>query len=107
MTAYNKYIPSADGSTGPTMNAAAAGDTVVSGVGGILVIRTGATGTTCTITTPGSLPNGDAYPDKAVVVGTTSERWIKLGPEYGDATGTVSLSWSSTATVTWAVVDVH
>jgi hypothetical protein len=105
VTAYNKFKPSYDGSTFPTYNAAAAGDQVVSAQGGILVVKTGATGTTVTLTTPGSLPNGDAYPDKAIVIGTNSERWIPIGPEYCDASGLLSLSWSSTTTVTWACIN--
>jgi hypothetical protein len=104
MTAYNKFRPSYDGSTFPTMNAAASGDQVISALGGVLVVKTGGTGTTVTIDTPGTLPNGDAYPQKAIVIGTSAERWIPLGPEYIDANGMANLSWSSTATVTWACV---
>lgn len=105
MTAYQKYRPTYDGSSFPTYNAAAAGDQILNALGGTLVVKTGGTGTTVTITTPGTLPNGDAYPDKAIVIGTSAERWIPLGPEYCDANGTCSISWSSTTTVTWACVD--
>lgn len=106
MTAYNKFIPSVAGATAPTYNAAAAGDQIINAQGCVLVIKAGGTGTTCTINTPGTLPNADAYPEKAVVVGVSSERWIVLGPEYIDANGMANLSWSSTATVTWAAVSL-
>jgi len=106
MTAYNKFRPATDGATAPTWNAAAAGDTINNGQGGVLIVKTGGTGTTVTITTPGTLPNGDAYPDKAIVIGTASERWIILGPEYVAADYSVALSWSSTTTVTWACVQL-
>lgn len=106
MAIYNKYKPSLDGSTAPTYNAAAAGDQINAGSGCVLVVRTNGTGTTLTISTPGTLPNGDAYPDKAVTVGATAEKWIVLGSEYLDASGLISLSWSSTATVTWAALAV-
>lgn len=106
MALYNKYVPSRDGSTGPTMNAAAAGDQINNALGGVLIIRTGGTGTTVTIDTPGTLPNGDAYPQKTITLGTNAERWIYLGPEYIDASGYANLSWSSTTTVTWACVSL-
>lgn len=105
MASYNKYKVGATGADGPTYVAAAAGDTIINGEGGILIIKTGGTGTTVTIATPGALPNGDAYPDKAIVIGTNTERWIKLGPEYTASDGSVGLSWSSTTTVTWTCVQ--
>ena len=105
MTVYNKFKPSYDGSTFPTYNAATAGDQVANALGGVLVVKTGGTGTTVTLTTPGTLPNGDAYPDKAIVIGTTAERWIPIGPEYIDSNGMLSLSWTSTTTVTWACIQ--
>lgn len=105
MTAYNKYRVGATGADGPTYVAAAASDQIVSAQGGILIVKTGGTGTTVTIDTPGSLPNGDAYPQKAITLGTTAERWIYLGAEYIDANGMANLSWSSTATVTWTCVQ--
>lgn len=106
MTAYNKFKPSVDGSTGPTYNAAAAGDQINQAQGCVLVVKTGGTGTTLTINTPGTLPNGDPYPEKTITLGTSAERWIVLGPEYIDASGLANLSWSSTATVTWAAVQM-
>jgi len=106
MTAYQKVKPSYDGSTVVTFQAAAAGDTIVNAQGGVLMVRTGATGTTLTIVTPGTLPNGDPYPDKAIVIPTTAERWIPIGPEYCDANGVCTLSWSSLPTVTWAVATL-
>lgn len=106
MTAYNKFKPSLDGSTGPTYQAAAAGDQIVSGQGGVIIIRTTGTTTTLTIDTPGSLPNGDAYPQKTVVMPATGERWIgPLGPEYAQTDNMVNLSWSSLTGVTWTCVD--
>lgn len=106
MASYNKYKITTDGSTGPTYNAAAAGDTIVNGAGGILIIRTTGTITNATIVTPGSLPNGDAYPDKVIAMPATGERWIYLGPEYSASDGSVSLSWSSLTGVTWTVVSL-
>lgn len=107
MTAYDKFRPSPVGDTAPVYHAAAASDAINAGQGAILIIKAGGTGTTCTIATPGTLPNGDAYPDKAVVVASSDEHWIgPLGPEYVDANGQVQLSWSSTTTVTWAAVSL-
>jgi hypothetical protein len=107
VTAYNKYKPSLDGSTSPTYNAAAAGDQINNALGGVLIIKNASGASiTCTINTPGTLPNGDAYPDKAVTVTAAGERWIYLGPEYIDANYQANLSWSATASVTWACVSL-
>jgi hypothetical protein len=107
MAIYNKFKPSAAGDTAPTYNAAAASDQINAGSGCVLVVKTGGTGTTVTIDTPGTLPNGDAYPNKAITIGTNAERWIILGSEYLDASGLISLSWSSTTTVTWTALAVQ
>jgi len=106
MTVYNKFVPSVGGGTAPVFAAAAASDQVQNPTGGVLVIRCGATGTTATLVTPGNLPNGDAYPDKAIVVPANQERWVILGPEYSDGNNQLSVNWSSTVTTTWACVSM-
>lgn len=90
-----------------TMTAATSGggDFINSPEGGVLFIRNGSgVSVTCTIVAPGNLPNGDPYPDKAVTIPATSDRFIKLGPEYTDGNGQANIQWSAITTVTFAVL---
>lgn len=91
----------------PTFAAAAAGDTAKVGAGYTLIVRnTNASTRTVTIAYPGTLPSGDAIPDKVYTVGaTTGEEWIPLLAEYADpTTGQAAITYSATTDVTRAVV---
>lgn len=102
------FTPSATG-TAPTFSAAAAGDTALCGRGVILVLRnTNAATRDVTITAPGNVATGQAYPDTTITVAADDgERWIPLYPEYADpADGLAHLTYSATAGLTRAVVAV-
>jgi hypothetical protein len=92
--------------TAPTFNAAAAGDTARVGAHMTLIVKNGAGAPiTATITVPGNLPTGDAYPDRAYTVPAGGEQWIPLLDEYADpTTGQAAIAYSSTTTITRAVV---
>jgi hypothetical protein len=85
---------------------AASGDTAQCGDGYLLLVKNGdAAAKTVTITVPGNLPTGDAYPDKAYVV-PAGEMWpIPLLGIYADPTdGVAHIAYSATTNVTRAVV---
>lgn len=93
--------------TAPVFAAAAANDTARVGAGLVLIVKN-ASGApvTVTITVPGNLPTGDAYPDKEyTVAATTGERWIPLLEQYANpTTGQAAITYSGTTSVTRAVV---
>jgi hypothetical protein len=94
--------------TPPTFAAAAANDTAKVGDHMYLEVKN-ASGSPVNVTLayPGTLPSGDAIPDKVYAVpATTGERRIPLLKEYGDPTigGQVAISYSATTSVTRAVV---
>ncbi len=97
-----------DAGTAPTFGAAAASDTaeVGSGFNTFAVYKTAGTGTTVTITVPGNNTYGQPNPDPAIVLGATAEKWIPLRKEYdaADGTGRCTITTSSQATVTVAIV---
>lgn len=91
----------------PTFAAAAAGDTAECGTTDTLIVKNGSgAGITVTITTPGNLPTGDAYPDKAYTVAAAGERWIPLVQDFKDPAnnGQAAVAYSATASVTRAIV---
>ncbi len=94
--------------TAPTFAAAASGDTARVGAGLVLVVKNGdASSKTVTITVPGNLPTGDAYPDKAYTVNAGAEAWIPLLEQYADPTaGTAAIAYSATTSVTRAVIKL-
>lgn len=95
--------------TPPTYGAAAAGDTAVCGTGCFLVAKNASgSAVTLTVVTPGNLRTGQAYPDTPYTIGaTTGEVWVPLYSDYADpADGLAHLTWSATASVTRAVVQV-
>jgi hypothetical protein len=94
--------------TAPTFAAAASGDTARVGDGLVLVVKNDdVSSKTVTITVPGTLPTGDAYPDKVYTVNASAEAWIPLLDEYGDPdTGQAAIAYSATTSVTRAVVRV-
>jgi hypothetical protein len=93
--------------TAPTFAAAAANDTARVGDHLYLIVKN-ASGSpiTVTVTVPGNLETGDAYPDKQYsVAATTGERWIPLLKRYADpTTGNAAIAYSATSSVTRAVV---
>lgn len=103
MAVIPKYIPKVSGTDGPTFAAAnAGGDLIDQCASAIVMLRTSGTISNVTFVTPGTLPNGDAYPDKVVAMPATGERWIALGPEYADANGQCAVTYSSVVGLTIA-----
>lgn len=95
--------------TAPTFAAAAASDTAACGDRLWLEVRNSNAATrTVTITTPGNLVTGDAFPDKVYTVAAlTGELRIPLLDIYRDPTaGTAAIAWEATAGVTRAVVRI-
>lgn len=93
----------------PTFAAAAGGDTARCGAGYVLVVRNAnAASRTVTITVPGNLETGDAYPDKTYTVAAlTGEEWIPLLAVYRDSSDQLAhIAYSSTTDVTRALIKV-
>jgi hypothetical protein len=90
--------------TPPTFAAPASSDTVT--LGSVLIVKNGsASAVTVTLATPGNLPTGDAYPDKAYTVAAGAEAWIPVLADYLDPnTLRAGVSFSSTASVTVAAI---
>lgn len=101
-----KAITTRSDQVAPTfVSAAGGGDTFTPSDRAFLVVRTGGTGTTVTLTTPGKLDFDAATnkPDLAIVIGTSSERWIgPLSPAYFDG----GITYSSVTTVTVGVYSI-
>lgn len=97
-------------STTPTYGAVASTDTVANADDRTFLIVKNVSGTndTVTIVIPGNDQFGSAVPDPAIVVPlTTGERWIPLRSAMADpATGLVTVTHSTTASVTCALVRV-
>ena len=105
MALITSYSPTVAG-TAPTFSGAAAGDTAECGEGMVLIVKNTGASMTTTVATPGNLPTGDVYPDKVyTVAATTGEQWIPLLNDYRDpATGFAALTYSTTTSVTRAVI---
>lgn len=85
--------------TPPVYATPASSDTVQ--IGSTLVVKNGSGASiTVTMVTPGSLPTGDAYPDKAYTVEAAGEAWIPVLPEYRNTAGVAAVTFSATASVT-------
>jgi hypothetical protein len=83
-------------------------DTATPGNNVYLHVKTGGTGTTVTVVVPGS-QYGQARPDVSTgAIGTSTDRIIgPLVPDLADpATGLVTIQYSSTATVTAALLQM-
>lgn len=90
--------------TAPVFAAPSASDTVQ--VGSLLVVKNGSGAPiTVTLGTPGNLPTGDAYPDKAYIVAAAGEAWIPVLKEYRQTTGVANVTFSATASVTAASIN--
>jgi len=71
----------------------------------VLHVKTGATGCTVTIETPGTV-DGQAVSDRAIVLGVSTERLIGPFPPnvYNQGAGEVYINFSSVVTVTVAAL---
>lgn len=105
MALISTFTPVVAG-TPPTPAAAANGDTAPVGAGLVLVVINTGTQKIVTVTVPGLLATGDAYPDKAyTVAATTGVAWIPLLKEYADPTdGLAHIAYDSLTGVTRYVV---
>lgn len=93
--------------TAPTFSAASVSDTMEVGVHHFAVYKNTGTQKAVTVVTPGTLENGEAYPDKPCTLpATTGELYIPLLPVYADpVTGLATVTMTPDATgVTVAVV---
>jgi hypothetical protein len=105
MATLDTYRATVAGSA-PAFTAASAGGDSVRPQGTLIVRNDSAGAVTVTIATPGTLPTGDAYPDKAYTVAAGGEAWILILPDYRDrADGLAHVTYSATASVTVAHVD--
>lgn len=91
-----------------TLYNAASGDKV-SGVRRptrMLVVNGAGSPVTLTVAVPGNNGYGEANPDKDFTIGANSTHVLTLLPEYRDPSDSylISLTWSSTTSVTWAVI---
>ncbi len=85
--------------TPPVYATPSSSDTVQ--VGSTLIVKNGSgSSITVTMVTPGSLPTGDAYPDKAYTVAAAGEAWIPVLAEYRNTSGVAAVTFSATASVT-------
>lgn len=94
--------------TAPTFATPASGETVRVGAHLTLIVRNASgSSITVTITPPGTLETGSAYPAKVYTVpATTGEQWIPLLQVFADpTTGVATLTYSATTSVTRAVVQ--
>jgi hypothetical protein len=87
----------------PTFTTPLSADTVE--VGTLLIVKNGS-GASINVTfdTPGSLPTGDAYPDKVYAVPAAGERWIPVLADYRQPGGLANVAFSATASVTAAAI---
>ena len=103
--AINAQSVPVDAGTPPTFAAPLATDTVP--VGCVLIVKNAsASSVTVTLATPGKLPTGDDYPDKAVSVPASSERWIPVYQLYMNGNGVCDVTFSSVTSVTAAAIIV-
>lgn len=102
MAIANYSVPVLVG-TPPTFAAPATSDTVQ--VGSTLIVKN-ASGASITVTlvTPGNLPTGDAYPDRAYTVTAGAEAWIPVLSEYRNTAGVAAVTFSAVTSVTAASI---
>lgn len=90
--------------TPPTFAVPSASDTAE--VNTILIVKNGsASSINVTLVTPGTLPTGDAYPDRVIAVPAGAERWIPVLPDYQNPGGTATVNFSATAGVSAAAIN--
>jgi hypothetical protein len=104
MAIANYTVPVIAG-TPPTFTTPSTSETVQ--VGTILIVKNGSgSSITVTMTTPGTLGTGDAYPDKAYTVIAGAEAWIPVLADYRNTAGVAAVTFSAVATVTAASVSL-
>lgn len=104
MAITNYSVPVLAG-TPPTFAAPAASETAQ--VGSTLIVKNASAGAiTVTMVTPGNLPTGDAYPDKAYTVGVGAEAWIPVLSEYRNTAGVAAVTFSAVTSVTAASISL-
>lgn len=98
--------PIAAGGTAITLAAAAAGDKCVTGDGVMLLVKNGSgSPITVTLATPGKIDGDLDISDRIVTVAAGAMTGIPVGDRYRDpTTGLASITYSSTTTVTVAVI---
>ena len=102
MAIANYSVPVLAG-TPPTFAAPSSSDTVQ--VGSTLIVKNGSGASiTVTMVTPGNLPTGDAYPDKAYTVIAGAEAWIPVLSEYRNTAGVAAVTFSAVTSVTAASI---
>ncbi|GAA0403077.1 hypothetical protein GCM10009530_63830 [Microbispora corallina] len=91
-----------------TLHSAAAGDKVsgIKKTTRMLVVNGSGSAVTLTIDPPGNTDYGVANPAKTYTIPANSSFTLLLLPSYRDPADSnlISLAWSSTTTVTWAVI---
>lgn len=90
--------------TPPTFATPSASDTVT--LGSTLIVKNGSGASiNVTFTTPGTLPTGDAYPDKVYAVAAGAEKWIPVLADYLNTTTLLAdVAFSATTSVTVAAI---
>lgn len=90
--------------TPPTFTTPLASDTVT--LGSTLIVKNGSgSSINVTFTTPGTLPTGDAYPDKVYAVPAGADRWIPVLADYlNTSTLLADVAFSATTSVTVAAI---
>jgi hypothetical protein len=90
--------------TPPTFAVPSASDTAE--IGTILIVKNGsASSINVTLVTPGTLPTGDAYPDKVIAVPAGGERWIPVLPDYQNPGGIATVNFSATSGISAAAIN--
>ncbi len=103
MAIANYSVPVLAG-TPPTFAAPATSETAQ--VGSTLIVKNASAGAiTVTLVTPGTLPTGDAYPDRAYTVGVGAEAWIPVLSEYRNTAGVAAVTFSAVTSVTAASIS--
>jgi hypothetical protein len=104
MAIANYTVPFIAG-TPPTFAAPSASDTAQ--IGTTLIVKNGSGASiTVTMTTPGTLGTGDAYPDKAYTVTAGAEAWIPVLADYRNTAGVAAVTFSAVTSVTAATVSL-
>lgn len=98
----------AQAGTAPAFAAPLATDTAP--YGSVLVVKNAsAAAVTVTLVTPGNLPTGDTYPDKAYTVAAGAELWVRLDQAaYRSVvdSAVVDVTFSAVASVTAAAIEL-
>lgn len=85
--------------------ASAGGDKVAPSDRTVLHVKNGSAGAvTVTLVTPGTLQGDLAIADRAVSVAAGAESFIAVTDDYRGSDGLASITWSATASVTFAAL---